>query len=282
MLLAMGRVLFGAVLALAFVGCGGRAVHEEPQAKDGSTSPEGGSVLPEAGSDGSTKPDANPPDANPPDANPPDATVLPDSGSDPCACPMDGPPEDRPVYQYHECVPPLQFGCNAQQCTPGETDCGEGRSCEVCAAAACCICAACMPACVFTGPAQGPLPEYLKISPIITPAYEDVTLRVQGYPFYVGALYYLVKVGESEDLFQGGGSTCSFDVTVPGQPPQTVPVWVSQYGGNDPWVLAGFLTWSDGTYPSCMQPGYPCGPQQPCCETLDVPMACVAGRCRRP
>lgn len=206
----------------------------------------------------------------------PDVAPLQDAGIDPCGC-----PEDRPTYQFHECVPPLQYGCEAVACTPDVTPCSAGQTCEQCAAAACCYCAACVPACVFTDPAMDPLPEYLKIWPTYGSAHVEATISIEGFPFYVGALYYLARVGASVDLYQGGGSTCSFMVTAPGQPPGMVPVWVSQYGGNEPWVLAGFFTWTSGDYPSCVQPGYPCGIDQPCCETSDVPMTCQGGRCRR-
>jgi hypothetical protein len=35
---------------------------------------------------------------------------------------------------------------------------------------------------------------------VVTPVHEDVTLRVEWDPCYVGALYYIVKESESEDL----------------------------------------------------------------------------------
>lgn len=210
----------------------------------------------------------------------PDASPGTDGGVDPCACSSD--PTYRPTYQFGECVPPLQIGCAARECTPGVTDCGEGYSCEQWGAAACCYCAQAVPACVFTGPAQGPLPEYLKLAAVSGPAGEEQTITIEGFPFYVGALYYLARVGDSsKELFQEGGTTCSFDVTVPPHPVGMEPIWVSQYGGDEPWVLAGFFTFSLGDYPTCVQPGHPCLSGTTCCETEDVPMACVAGRCRR-
>lgn len=185
-----------------------------------------------------------------------------------------------PVYQFGECVPPLELGCDAVPCTPSADDCGEGRTCDPCGAAACCWCQACVPACVRTGPAQGPLPEYLKISPPYGPAHQAIDLYIEGFPFYVGALFYTARVGPSAALPQSNGSTCSFMVQVPGQAAGTVPVWASQYGGGGPWVLAGFFSWLDGDYPACIQPGMICGADFPCCATADVPMACVDGRCR--
>ncbi|MBI5542586.1 MAG: hypothetical protein HY901_01760 [Deltaproteobacteria bacterium] len=212
------------------------------------------------------------------DAQAADAQVPADAGFDTCGC-----PEDRPAYQFGECIPPLKIGCPADECVPGASDCGEGYTCQECGAAACCFCAACRPACVFTGPEQGPLPEYLKLRPTFGAAGVEQKLTVEGFPFYVGALYYLARVGDSGDLHQVDGTTCSFSVTVPGQDVGMVPVWVSQYGGREPWVLAGFFTFSRGDYPTCVQPGFACGSQgsgQECCATEEVPMACIAGRCR--
>jgi hypothetical protein len=201
-------------------------------------------------------------------------------------CTLCNPPgtDPTPAYNFNECTPPLEVGCPATLCTPGQTDCGDGYTCSEWGAASCCWCAQALPACVYTGPAQGPLPEYLKLFQTSGAANADMTLTIQGFPFYVGALYYLARVGGSGDLFQAGGTTCSFDVAVPGQPDGMVPVWVSQYGGGDPWVLAGFFDWYSSGYPeACTQPGYPCSADNsPCCQTVDVPMSCIQGRCRQP
>jgi hypothetical protein len=162
------------------------------------------------------------------------------------------------------------------------TDCGDGYTCEQWGAAACCYCEQAVPACVLTEPTLEPLPEYLKIDPVSGPAQTTQSLTIEGFPFYIGALFYLARVGDSGDLYQGGGTTCSFDVTVPPHAVGMAPVWVSQYGGDDPWVLAGFFTFSEGDYPTtCVQPGYPCISSTACCATPDVPMGCAAGRCRR-
>lgn len=212
-----------------------------------------------------------------PDAGAADAFAPADAGREICGC-----SDSEPVYLFGECIPPLQMGCPAAPCVPGGSDCGPGYSCLSCGAAACCHCAACRPTCVFTGPAQGPLPEYLKIQPTTGAALQDATIRIEGFPFYVGALFYLARVGSSGDLHQVAGTSCSLEVRAPGQPVGTVPVWVSQYGGGAPWVLAGFFTFSRGDAPICVQPGYPCsGTAAPCCESADVPMACSSGRCLR-
>jgi len=251
------------------VGCGGKAVVDgTTSGSEGTTTGSAGTTTGSGGSGGSTGGSAG--------------SIPTDGGVDECTACTSG-TDDQPAYQFNACTPPLEVGCPATECTPGVTDCGEGYTCDEWGAAACCWCAQAVPACVFTGPAQGPLPEYMKIEPTSGPANEELTLRIEGFPFYVGALFYLARVGDSGDLWQGGGTTCSFTVTAAGQPEGMVPVWVSQYGGNEPWVLAGFFDWyASGYAEGCTQPGYPCTPDiGPCCETPDVPMKCIEGRCRR-
>lgn len=206
-----------------------------------------------------------------------DAPPPPDDGGTACTCPA-----DTPVEMFHACTPPLRVGCPATLCTPGVTDCGEGHTCEDCSAAACCICAACVPSCVQTGLAQGPLPDYLKLRSSLGPAGEEQDVVIEGFPFYIGALYYLARVGDSGDLWESVAVTspCALGFRAPARGPGMVPVWLSQYGGGEPWVLAGFYTYSAGDYPTCVQPGYPCGATDTCCETTEVPMACIGGRCR--
>jgi hypothetical protein len=255
---------------VGLLACSGKAVVEDPSSGTGGTpTGSGTTTIGGSGIGGNTGGHGG--------------SLPTDGGIDECS--LCSPPgtTDQPTYVFNECTPPLQIGCPATECTPGVTDCGEGYTCDPWGAAACCWCQQAVPACVFTGPAQGPLPEYLKIAPSSGAANQDSALQIEGFPFYIGALYYLARVGNSSDLFQGGGTTCSFTVTVPGQAEGMVPVWVSQYGGGDPWVLAGFFDWYTSGYPeACTQPGYPCAADiGPCCETPDVPMACTGGRCRR-
>jgi hypothetical protein len=255
--------------ALGLLACSGKAVVDGTTASGGTTSGSGGTSTGHGGTGGSTGGAGG--------------SLPPDGGADACDLCTSG-ANDQPAYVFNECTPPLQIGCPATPCEPGVTDCGEGYTCDPWGAAACCWCQQALPACVFTGPAQGPLPEHLKIAPTSGTAGQGVALQIEGFPFYVGALYYLARVGNSGDLYQEGGTTCSFTVTVPGQAEGMVPVWVSQYGGGDPWVLAGFFDWYASGYPeACTQPGYPCAADMgPCCETLEVPMQCTAGRCRQP
>jgi hypothetical protein len=77
-----------------------------------------------------------------------------------------------------------------------------------------------------------------------------------------------------------GGSTCSMDVDAPTRAAGTYPVWVSQYGGGEPLVLAGILT-IGGTEPTCTQPGRACTRDADCCDAPGLDLACVEGHCRR-
>jgi hypothetical protein len=218
----------------------------------------------------------------PPDGLPRDADPVRDAGRDAGVCPCDpGDLSGPPVLIDRECVPPLSVGCLAETCTIGSDECGAGRTCQECAAAACCVCAACLPACVADEDTEDPVPDLLKIDVTYGPAGEEQRVEIQGYPFYVGALIYTGKMGDSVPVGASGGETCSLTFRFAARGPGMVPVFLSQYGGDPPWILAGFFTYSSGDLPTCVQPGYACASPADCCETTDVPMTCAGGRCRR-
>jgi hypothetical protein len=133
---------------------------------------------------------------------------------------------------------------------------------------------------LFTGPQQGPINEgVLRISPTGGPADKEAEIRIEGYPFYIGALAYAARVGEVE-VFQGAQfSNCSFTIVAPAFSAGLVPVRVSQYGPMDPAVLAGFFAYGSPEGPSCAQPGSPCGGAVDCCSLPEAPTSCVEGRC---
>ena len=100
-------------------------------------------------------------------------------------------------------------------------------------------------------------------------------------PLYIGALWYGVRVGSGPShLLQGvmAHGPCDQAFQTDALAEGVYPVWVSQYGGGDPWVLAGFLGVSDQPL-SCTQPGYPCSANDDCCQDADTPVECVGGRC---
>jgi len=249
-----------AALGIAALGCGGR--HHSPEG-DGDADSDGDS---DADSDGDGDADA-------------DADTDADADADTCECAA-----GVPVGLFHACTPPLEVFCPIQTCTPSENDCAEGFTCEECAAPACCECAACVPACIHTVAAPGDtMPALLKLRSTFGIAGREAEIAVQGTPFYVGALGYSVRAGDSPDLPQTGGDTCELRVRAPAEDAGTMlPIWVSQYGFGEPWILAGFFAWlEEGDTPSCTQPGYPCERDGDCCETSDAPMSCTQGRCRR-
>jgi len=128
---------------------------------------------------------------------------------------------------------------------------------------------------------MGPVPEPLRIRPTVGPAGQENTIEVYGYPWYIGALFYLMRI-DDEDVMEHGGGLCSLQFVAPAHDPGMRAVWVSQYGGDEPWVLAGFFTYSAGDLPDCVQPGLFCDTSGDCCQTPQVPMTCVGGRCLRP
>lgn len=190
-----------------------------------------------------------------------------------CDCPP------SQVYRRHECVPTHEVGCG-EPCSPGVTDCGELHTCEPCGAASSCSEDDCQPTCVFTGPQQGPINEgVLRIWPTGGPADKETEIRIEGYPFYIGALLYAAYVSDIAIYQTVQYSNCSFTIVAPALPAGLVPVRVSQYGPMEPAVLAGFFAYGSPEGPGCVQPGFPCGGAGDCCSLPEAPVSCVEGRC---
>jgi hypothetical protein len=221
----------------------------------------------------------------------PDAPWLPDRGpsldkllpvGDSGTCAVCQPGE---VLLISRCVSTDKLFTCASPCA--SVPClGPGAKCDPWGGTPCCYCAAAVPACVpvaTTGLMIGPL----RISPVDGPAGQKVTLTISGAPFYIGALWYSVRMGNETVMWSGGGGDeCSLSATFTPPKPGIYPVEVSQYGGKDPWVLAGFYTASGGVAPMpSIQPGYWCSmypqPGDPPCQAAP-PWACgcFSGRCR--
>jgi hypothetical protein len=133
---------------------------------------------------------------------------------------------------------------------------------------------------LFTGPEQGPIDEgVLRISPTGGPADQKTSIRIEGFPFYIGALMYAARVGDINVNQEAPYSTCSFTIAAPALPAGLWPVRVSQYGPMDPAVLAGFFAYGSPEGPACVQPGFPCGDAGDCCSLPEAPTSCVDGRC---
>ncbi len=225
-------------------------------------------------------------DAAPPQDAGRDAAVVdadaspwpPADASTTCDCPA------GEVYRNHACVPTTQIGC-AAPCDPVLGSCGDQMRCEPCGAASSCADDDCQPACVYewNEPIQ---PGDLRISPTWGPANTEADIRIQGHPWIVAAMFYLVWVEHQTGPgsptaveLSSDGYNCNHVVRAPAHDPGVMPVWVSQYGGDGPMVLAGFYTYSTGEIPQCVQPGMPCSDASECCTASGMWMECDTGRC---
>jgi hypothetical protein len=164
------------------------------------------------------------------------------------------------------------------------TSCTVDETCDPYGGTPCCMCSALVPACVpktTIKPMSGPL----RITPTQGTAGLPVKLNIQGAPFYIGALFYNVRMGSEVKPEESGTGQCSIGATFTPPNPGIYVVEVSQYGGGTPWVLAGFYTASGGVIPMpTIQPGYTCAtnpaPGDPACASASpYSCTCVAGRC---
>jgi len=207
----------------------------------------------------------------------PDLWIGPDLGD--CYC------KPGEVWRRSSCVPTVELGCGPT-CDPADpTSCPTGRTCDQWAAAPCCMCSAAVPACVPTA-STGPIAGPLRIQPTSGTAGQPVTITVEGASFYIGALFYMIRMDQDEKMDMSGSKPCSVSATFTPPTPGVHVVEVSQYGGGAPWVLAGFYVASGGMVPMpTIQPGYPCkanpAPGDPAClQGGAYACACVSGRCQ--
>jgi hypothetical protein len=176
------------------------------------------------------------------------------------------------------------FSC-APTCNPSSpSSCGPNATCHSWGGTPCCICSAAVAACV-PKPTTGPIAGPLRINPTQGIAGQTVKLTIDGAAFYVGALFYNVRMGSETKMEEPGKGECSIGATFTPPNPGIYAVEVSQYGGGAPWVLAGFYTASGGSIPKpTVQPGYFCSmspaPGDPACASAPPwSCSCVAGRC---
>lgn len=205
--------------------------------------------------------------------------VAADSGG------MCAPCKPGEVYLMSSCVSSDKLFTCAAPCTAGDpASCPAGEKCDLWGATPCCVCSAAVPACVplaTTGKVSGPL----RIYPTTGIAGQKVTLKIEGAPFYIGALFYMARMGKETKMQESPGTDCSFSATFTPPNPGAYAVEVSQYGGGAPWVLAGFFTASGGVSPMpTVQPGFWCStnpaPGDPACASAPpYSCSCIAGRC---
>jgi hypothetical protein len=197
----------------------------------------------------------------------------------PCGC------KPGEVWRSHSCLPTTLIGCGPGCDPTNPTSCPANWTCDQWGALACCHCAAAVPACIpkASGP-TGPLTGPLRITPTSGIAGQPVKIVVEGAPFYIGALFYMLRMA-GEEKMDVGMKECSVAATFTPSSPGLYAVEVSQYGGQPPWVLAGFYLASGGSIPPpSIQPGYPCkspaAPGDPACaQAPPYTCQCLSGRC---
>jgi hypothetical protein len=188
----------------------------------------------------------------------------------PCHC------KPGEVWLRSACVPTDRLGCGPS-CQKGS--CPPTHKCDPCAAAPSCISSACAAACIQVS-SMSFEPGVLRVSPTVGGAGQKVKLRIEGGTFYIGALWWSVRLGPAVKADVDPTSTsCTLEATLTPPSPGSYPVEVA-YGGKG-WALAGFYTASGGVIsPPLIQPGYPCQPGgQACAEGGGYSCACVSGRC---
>lgn len=256
--------LLGRVTALLLIGALGAGCDErQVSVKDGAIKDAPVDALADA-----------PPDVIA-DIPPPDTVADAPPGA--CGC------KPGEVWLKSSCTPTLELGC-APRCSG--TCAKAGYTCEPCGAQPDCTkpsASLCAPACVPSASSPStPLPSPLRIQPVSGLAGQQTLVVIEGARFYIGALFYLVRVnGGAGAMDQPVSKPCatSFPFTPPA--PGVYTVEVSQYGGNAPWVLAGFFTATAGAPPTGdVQPGFACGAGDTCHSGPGYTCSCQSGRCR--
>jgi hypothetical protein len=227
-----------------------------------------------------------------PDCNCVDSPRLPDGAPDRTTPSADGGGicgavcKTDEAYLLNACVATDKLFTCAKRCDPSvPSSCPAGYLCDQWGGPPCCVCSSVVPACV-PQPTTGKIVGPLRINPTSGIAGQKVKLNIQGAPFYVGALFYNVRIGSQIIMEEPTGKTCSIGATFTPPNPGVYVVEVSQYGGGGtPWVLAGFYTASGGVIPQpTIQPGDFCktnpAPGDPACASASpYKCACVSGRC---
>lgn len=189
----------------------------------------------------------------------------------PCACPKDT------VWRIGSCVPTVDLETCGEPCAPAAPgSCGGGRLCDAKAATANCASSVPKGACV-PGPAMGFAPGTLRIAPTSGTAGKEIEIVVRGGDYYIGALHWIVSVGNLAMLVnQAGRCELRFKFSAPKPGVHAVTVG---YGAKGQ-ALAGFFTASGGVpAPKWIQPGYTCGAGQTCAQQPPYNCSCKAGRC---
>lgn len=193
-----------------------------------------------------------------------------------CAC------QPGELWLHGPCVPTFALGCAAvKTCKPGGCPgASEGKEvCDQTAASPTCAASSLLPVCV-PGPGMGFAPGSLRLSATQATTGESIKLTVDGGMFYIGALFWLIRIGDETIGPVNEGATCSISTTWTPKASGVVPV-LAYYGeegkGGPGGELAGFVA-VDGPDPG-RQPGQTCSASQPCAQAAPWSCTCVQGRC---
>ncbi|MCB9558421.1 MAG: hypothetical protein H6707_20060 [Deltaproteobacteria bacterium] len=189
------------------------------------------------------------------------------------------------VCNTDSCTPLRLQGCQAP-CDPANDTCPLGFRCDPCAGASCCNCRDCRPACVRAN--SGPHthePGDLYIDPTSGPAGAPVNIRVQGGQFYIGALWWAIRLGEGPWIAASEDSgNCLITATITPSKPGIYPVEVTYGPSTQPGAprgtLAGFFVATSGVLAApLLQPGARCSLQDSCAQAHPYRCSCQSGRC---
>jgi hypothetical protein len=121
----------------------------------------------------------------------------------------------------------------------------------------------------------------LRLSPTAVKKGAKVTLTIQGGIFYIGGLYWMVRVGEQViEPADDSSAACTLSIDWLAAKPGVFPVAVAYGAKGTPnlgWALVGFVA-VDGGSPTA-QPGLGCDPATPCAQAAPYTCACNNGIC---
>ncbi|MBW2732757.1 MAG: hypothetical protein JRH20_10230, partial [Deltaproteobacteria bacterium] len=179
-----------------------------------------------------------------------DGQVL-DLVQDPCGC------ATGEAWMNGACVPTASMGCG-RVCDPDDPSlgCPPGMRCDPSAAVLCHAASPRIPACA-PDVAPTPLRGGLRIQPVAGPAGEMAKIVVNGHNFFLGALFYTIRI-KNEEMRVVDMGDCKLTASFTPPSPGVYAVEVSQYAGGGPWILAGFYTASGGMLSPAIQPDFPC------------------------
>jgi hypothetical protein len=202
------------------------------------------------------------------------AAATPDSAPANCICPP------SQAWLSGACVPNSQLGCGPT-CVAGQSKgCSANAICVTAQASASCVAPATMAACV-PKMAMTFADGSLRLSPTLVNKGDKVTVTIRGGMFYIGALYWMVRIGEQVlEPANDAKAACTLTIDWVAAKAGTFAVAVAygaQGGPNIGWTLVGFVSVAAGQ-PGA-QPGLACDKANPCAQASPYSCSCNKGSC---